>query len=188
MEHILGKANKAAWFVAIRVLGYVWPSRGTRLAARFYRRRGMIIEGDPAFIAATAYFDATQNYGLITLGEGCVISKNVQLLTHDWSAHCVLASLGRTATEPIGTFRPITVGPHALVGLGAILTPGVTIGRGAIVGAGAVVRGRVPAYGVAIGNPARVIGDSRDLVRNQHPAAWLEISSDSAAEALQRQP
>nr|MBA3907909.1 hypothetical protein [Pseudonocardiales bacterium] len=40
---------------------------------------------------------------------------------------------------------------------GAILLSGVTIGRGSIVGAGAVVAKNIPAWSVAVGNPARVV-------------------------------
>ncbi len=45
----------------------------------------------------------------------------------------------------------------AAVGAKAVLLP-VTIGEFALVGAGAVVTKDVPAYGVVIGNPARLIG------------------------------
>lgn len=48
------------------------------------------------------------------------------------------------------------------VGSGAILLPGVTIGREAIVGAGAVVTKDIPEKKVALGIPARVIGDVGD--------------------------
>lgn len=48
------------------------------------------------------------------------------------------------------------------IGSGAILLPGVTIGREAIVGAGAVVTKDIPEKKVALGTPARVIGDVHD--------------------------
>ncbi|MGH2346589.1 MAG: acyltransferase [Chloroflexota bacterium] len=44
------------------------------------------------------------------------------------------------------------------VGAGSIILPGVTIGRFALVGAGAVVTRSVPAYGLVVGNPARLLG------------------------------
>ena len=43
------------------------------------------------------------------------------------------------------------------IGSRAIILPGVTIGTGAIIGAGAVVAKDVPAYAIAVGNPARVV-------------------------------
>ncbi len=44
------------------------------------------------------------------------------------------------------------------VGAGSIILPGVTIGRFALVGAGSVVTRSVPAHGLVVGNPARLLG------------------------------
>jgi UDP-2-acetamido-3-amino-2,3-dideoxy-glucuronate N-acetyltransferase len=44
------------------------------------------------------------------------------------------------------------------VGGGSIILPGVTIGRFALVGAGSVVTRSVPAHGLVVGNPARLVG------------------------------
>ena len=52
---------------------------------------------------------------------------------------------------------------HAKIGANATLLPGVTIGLHALVGAGAVVTGNVPDYAVVVGNPARIIKDIREL-------------------------
>ena len=46
----------------------------------------------------------------------------------------------------------------ASIGAGAILLPGVTVGTFAMVGAGAVVTHDVPAHGLVVGNPARLVG------------------------------
>jgi acetyltransferase-like isoleucine patch superfamily enzyme len=51
---------------------------------------------------------------------------------------------------------------HASIGSNATLMGGVTIGEYAIIGAGAVVIHNVPAYAIAVGVPARVIGDVRN--------------------------
>lgn len=52
---------------------------------------------------------------------------------------------------------PITIGHDTWIGHGAIIMPGITIGNGAVIGAGAIVTHDVPAYAIAVGNPARVI-------------------------------
>lgn len=46
---------------------------------------------------------------------------------------------------------------NAMIGMGALIMPGVRIGRGAIVGAGAVVLKDVLAGAKVVGNPAREI-------------------------------
>jgi acetyltransferase-like isoleucine patch superfamily enzyme len=37
--------------------------------------------------------------------------------------------------------------------------PGISIGTGAVVGSGAVVTRDIPPYAIAVGNPARVVGE-----------------------------
>jgi acetyltransferase-like isoleucine patch superfamily enzyme len=51
---------------------------------------------------------------------------------------------------------------RASIGSNATILPEITIGVGAIVGAGALVTRDVPDYAVVAGNPARVIGDTRN--------------------------
>jgi len=142
----------------------------------------MRFEGDPTFVASDAWFDGTNDYSLITLSEGCNISGNVQILTHDLSPYCVLAAMGRRERTPVGRRLPVRVGPHAFIGLGAILMPGCTIGRGAVVGAGSVVRGNVPDYAIAIGNPATVIADARDYVKEKFLDEWHSLNSTSSVD------
>jgi UDP-2-acetamido-3-amino-2,3-dideoxy-glucuronate N-acetyltransferase len=48
------------------------------------------------------------------------------------------------------------------IGSGAVILCGVTIGEHALIGAGAVVTQDVPAYAILAGVPARVIGDVRE--------------------------
>jgi len=56
----------------------------------------------------------------------------------------------------------VAVGAGAWLGAGAKILDGVTVGNRAIVGAGAVVREAVPERAIAVGVPARIVGQ-RDL-------------------------
>ncbi len=46
------------------------------------------------------------------------------------------------------------------LGANAVILGKITIGNDAVIGPGAVVMNSVPPCGVAMGNPARVVGDS----------------------------
>jgi acetyltransferase-like isoleucine patch superfamily enzyme len=52
----------------------------------------------------------------------------------------------------------IIIGKDVWFGTRAIVVPGARIGDGAIIGAGAIVRGEIPPMSIAVGQPARVVG------------------------------
>jgi acetyltransferase-like isoleucine patch superfamily enzyme len=58
---------------------------------------------------------------------------------------------------------PVEIGEYTFVGAGAIILPGVKIGKGSLVAAGSVVNKSFPDFAIVSGNPARVIGNTRDL-------------------------
>lgn len=88
----------------------------------------------------------------VTIGRNVVINDGATLLT---ASHLVDDVDFRLTTGAI------TIGDHAWVAIGAIIMPGVSVGTGAVVGAGALVSRDVPDYGIAVGNPARILEKSR---------------------------
>lgn len=87
----------------------------------------------------------------VTLGERVTVSMRTVILTHFDAGQSPLA-----ATMP-ASHAPVTIGPGAYVGAGAILLAGVEIGECAVVGAGAVVTRRVPPRTMVVGTPARTL-------------------------------
>jgi acetyltransferase-like isoleucine patch superfamily enzyme len=101
-----------------------------------------------------------QNYALIyhgaTIEDGVFIGPRA-CLVNDKVPRAITAggTLKSAADWQVGH---ITVRYGASVGAGAIVLPGVTVGRFAMIGAGAVVTKDVPAFGLVVGQPARLAG------------------------------
>jgi maltose O-acetyltransferase len=120
-------------------------------------KRGLTI-GRDVYIGEV-YFDYGF-LGLISIGDGAVITDGVRILAHDastkhWTGYTRIAR--------------VDVGQRVYVGVGSILLPGVTIGDDAIIGAGSVVSRDVLPSTVAAGNPARPIASLESFVaRHRH--------------------
>lgn len=57
--------------------------------------------------------------------------------------------------------REIVIGDDVWLGAYAVVLPGARIGHGAVIGAGSVVTGEIPDFAIAVGSPARVVGQRR---------------------------
>jgi len=114
-----------------------------------------------------------------TVGSRCKISSHsficegVTIEDHVFVGHGVMFTndLYPRATAPGGALQteadwrvlPTRVREGASIGSNATILPGLVIGACAMVGAGAVVTADVPDHAVVVGNPARVVGDTRGL-------------------------
>jgi len=151
------------------------PGQATKILLWFYRRHGMKIEGTPNYISSKIWFDGT-DYGLITLGEGCTISSNIRILTHDWAAHTLLKGMGLNPEKPVGRISPVKIGAHAFVGTGSIVMPGCDVGHHSVIAAGTVARGKIEPYSMVLGAPSKRVGDTRDYLMKRFPDEWAQVS------------
>jgi len=114
----------------------------------------------------------------LTLEEGVQITTHCALLTH--SSHHALRLAGRAYwgdANPPGFVRAAThVGAYSFIGPHSVLAPGARLGRGVLVKAYSYVSGEVPDFAVVEGQPARVVGDTREL-----DAAWLQAHPEARA-------
>lgn len=79
------------------------------------------------------------------------------------------------------------IGNDVWIAQNATIMPGVTIGNGAIVGANAVVAKDIPAYAIAVGNPARVIKMRFDneLIEYLEKLQWWNWSAEKITDNLE---
>lgn len=87
----------------------------------------------------------------VLIGSGAIVT--------DSDAHAIDPEDRRQGG--LGLTNPVIIEDDVFIGARAIILKGVTIGQGSVIGAGAVVAKSVPPYSVAVGNPAKIVGDSR---------------------------
>lgn len=93
----------------------------------------------------------------IEIGHNVLTGKNV-LITDNSHGTTARAELDLPPRQrPLYSKDPVIIEDNVWVGDKASILPGVRIGSGSIVGTGAVVTKDVPAYSLAVGNPARII-------------------------------
>jgi len=97
--------------------------------------------------------------GGIRIGKAVGIGPMVKILT---SVHKDDGELSKPILFNDLEFGEVIIEDGCDIGIGSIILPGIKIGVGSIVGAGSVVTKDVPAYSVAVGNPARVIRKRHD--------------------------
>lgn len=94
--------------------------------------------------------------GGIVVGEGSRIANGASLYAFNHG----MAPDRPIRDQPVRS-KGIRVGVDVWIGANAGITDGVTVGDHAVVGMGAVVTENVPAWAVVGGVPARVLGDRR---------------------------
>jgi acetyltransferase-like isoleucine patch superfamily enzyme len=120
-------------------------------SVEFFSPHRQIRLGDHVRIGPRAYLMCD-----LTIGNWVLIARNVAFVgrdDHDFKAVGVPMYLA-----PRGDRYHTVVEDDVWIGHSSVILSGVTIGRGAIVAASAVVTHSVPAYSIAAGVPARIVG------------------------------
>ena len=95
---------------------------------------------------------------LVTIEEEVYITRGVKIITHTNYTPPIQKIVGKE-----NKLGKVHIMRGAFIGVNSIILPGVKIGRCAIVASGAVVTKDVPDFGIAGGNPAKIIGDIRNV-------------------------
>jgi acetyltransferase-like isoleucine patch superfamily enzyme len=102
---------------------------------------------------------------LIGRGSGIVGHLSIEIGDDVWTGHHVYITdqnhgfedLDRPISMQVQPERPVRIGAGSWLGHGTVVLPGATIGCHVVIGANSVVRGDIPDFTVAAGNPAKVI-------------------------------
>lgn len=176
----IGKEPKGAGALA-RPLSF---ERHVLIGANSSIGPGAVIYYDVEIGANSLIGDAASIREQCRVGDRCVIGRHVtvnyavtigdrsKVMDHAWLAgnmrvgNDVFISGGVLTTNDnmMGRYGYIegemcgpTIEDEVLIGVGALILPGVTIGKGAVVGAGAVVTKNIDSSTLVMGLPARVV-------------------------------
>ena len=128
-----------------RNLKHVAGSIVRRIYSKYLALLGVKI-GKGTMISIGAKIDVRR--GVIIIGRNCTITHGCVILSHDYAA----AIMGK---EKIGIKTVIE--DDVFIGVNTVVLAGVVVGKGSIIGAGSVVAGNIPAYSLAVGNPAKIV-------------------------------
>lgn len=107
-------------------------------------------------------YNVIRGQGGVTIGNDVYTGPMVKIV----AVNHVYADPNRPIREQGITAQGIVIEDDVWLGAGVTVVDGVTIGRGSIIGAGAVVTGDIPPYSIAVGVPAKVVKDRRQLNGN----------------------
>lgn len=115
---------------------------------------GRIAIGGGTFVNVGAMIAAAQR---VEIGEHCMLANGVVVTDSD---HRFDDPTRPVPWQGFAVKGPTIIGDNVWLGAHAVVTSGVTIGRRSVIGANSTVTGDIPAYAIAVGSPARVVGST----------------------------
>ncbi len=114
--------------------------------------------------------------GFIKIAENCAVNSFAKLFGHGGidigknsqvGPGVLITTTSHDFRNAMKTnFKCVRIGEWAWIGANAIILPGITIGKYSVIGAGSVVTKDVPDFAIAVGNPAKVIGENESAKAN----------------------
>ena len=116
---------------------------------------------DNVFIGHFNFIEASNG---ITIEEGCQITNYISIITH--SSHISIRLYGKqyAGLDMKGYVKgSVCIGKYTFIGPHSVIMPGTKIGKGSIVSAYSMVKGDFPEFSIIAGNPAKVVGNTRNI-------------------------
>lgn len=148
---------------------------------RMFFGRGISVRHGARLEAVTEHL-GKRYYPELIIGDDCNLEQNVHMacaerivigrkvaITENVGIFDILhpfADLGRPVVDQPLKTAPVSIGDETMVGMGAVIQPGVRIGMHCVVGANSVVTKNVPDYCVVGGVPARILKRYNPATKN----------------------
>ncbi len=116
-------------------------------------RREKILIRSGTYINRHTIVDAHQQ---IEIGRNCLIGPHCFITDADHG----MKRGSLIQTQPM-QISPVVIEDEVWLGAGVVVLKGVRIGRGAVIGAASVVSRNIEPFAIAVGTPARVIGERK---------------------------
>ena len=138
---------------------------GTGIAPNVSLRNGERIRmGRGCHIGEGCFLWAGDTTGRIEMGDHVSLAPGVFITASDYRFVA-----GQPFREQPKSELDVRLGNDVWLGAGVVVTAGVTVGDGCIVGAGAVVTKDLPSGSIAVGVPARVVGQRPETLETATP-------------------
>lgn len=112
-----------------------------------------------------SHYSLLETSNVIHIGEGVQISSFCSIYTH--SSHHSIRLYGKEYVNNINLVGylkgSVSIGDYTFIGSHTVIMPKTNIGKGCIVCAQSFCKGDYPDYSIIAGNPAVVIGDTRNI-------------------------
>lgn len=174
---LLDRAGVCYAYARARAWSLVGAAVGSRVrvhkGCRFERPWGISL-GERARVEPRVFFHLAQDEAELRIGAFTFIGAGTQIDVLDMIeiGHHTLIGPGCFISDHDHKFESavlridqqncavdhVSIGNDVWLGAGVAVLSGVVIGDGAVIGAGAVVRDSIPPYSIAVGVPAKVVG------------------------------
>lgn len=116
-----------------------------------------IIIGSGVNVSNWSHIAATNR---IEIGDGVLIGSKVMITDHNhgtYAGNLPSSPMLAPGIRSLESSRTVVIGRNVWLADGVVVTPDTTIGEGTVVGANSVVTGKIPAFSIVVGSPAKVI-------------------------------
>lgn len=148
--------------------------KNTRISNTTYIGNKSLLDlGDNCYIGHYNIIDASNG---VKINDGCQFSSHVSIYSH--SSHIAIRLYGKDYIKyhnnHVGYVKgPVIIGAYSFIGAYSLIHANVNIGKGSLIKAFShVKKGSYPDFAILEGNPAKVVGDTRqidDKFLNNHP-------------------